>query len=140
MAEINELVSKLEARVQDVEFPITPEEYLDEIESNILGLGYEDPTTLPKKLESVVILMSQVNFYYTLAGKHAKNFRVRVEGEMEMHPQQVAENYLKLAMTMEDKLETELMRKSDTMEVIESTRWRVSDNRLVPRSTGGDYQ
>jgi hypothetical protein len=139
LANLTTLVMQLEGRVQDNEFPLSNYDYEAEIEASAVSLGYEDITELPKKLESLVILKSQLNFYYLLAGKHAKNYRVRIEGDMEIHSNQVAENYLKLATKLEDRLDKEMERLTDSIEMIESTRYRVSTIGNVPRSTGGDY-
>ena len=135
---LNNLMDRLEVKVQDEEFPITAFEYESEIKDAILSLGYESIDELPAKIESLVLLKCQINFYYMLAGKHARNYRVRVEGDMEVHAQQVAGNYLSLADTMETRLEKE-MEKLAEIEMIEATRYRVSTIGNVPKSTGVKY-
>lgn len=139
MADIAVLAARLEKRVSDATFPYSPEDYQDEILQVAVSLGYDDILELPPKLEAVVVMMAQVNMYYTLAGKHAQNHRVRIEGDMEIHPQQVAENYLKLAVEFEKKAEAERGMVTDSIEVLDATRWRVSDNRTVPKPNGGAY-
>lgn len=139
MADVMLLAEKLERRVSDAVYPYSPEDYEDEIKSAASTLGYEDILELPSKLEVIVVMMAQVNMYYTLAGKHAQNHRVRIEGDMEIHPQQVAENYLKLALAFDKKVAEEQGKVTDSIEVLDATRWRVSDNRTVPRPNGGAY-
>jgi hypothetical protein len=136
LADINVLSTRLSGRVQDNEYPIIPAEYTAEIEDSIALLGYE-PETLPKTLEPIVLKKAMVNLYYILAGKHAKNYRVRIEGDMEIHSQQVAENYLKLALELEKGLERDIEKHTESIEMIEASRWRVSDNRNTPPSEGG---
>lgn len=133
--QIVRLVTRLSARVQDEDYPYTEQQYLDEILSVITEYNYS-PDNLPPNLENLVLLKCQVNLYYDLSGKHAKNYRVRIEGDMEVHKHQPSRQYIQLAMELEKRLNDELDRKMDSIEVIEATRWRVSDNRNTPYPDG----
>lgn len=138
---LSNLVKRLSFLVSDDEFPISEEEYRDELISTAASLGYEDILEIPsKKVESLILLKAQMNFYYMLAGKHARNYRVRVEGDMEVHAHQTSLNYLKLASALENRLEDELERISDHIEIIEATRYRVTTNGHVPYSNGAEYK
>lgn len=140
LADLKTLATRLETIVQDEEFPITPEEYEAEIEASAWALGYEGVEDIPNKAIPLVLLKSQVNLYYMLSGKHARHHRVRIEGDMEIHSQQTAENYLKLAYRMEIRLDKEMARLAENIENIEATRYRVSTIGNVPRSNGGRYE
>lgn len=138
MGKLNDLATRLAGRVQDDTFPLTDDDYSYEIQAAAAMLGYEgdaiEDITFPH--ERIVLTMAEMNLYYLLAGKHAKNFRTRVEGDMEIHPQQVAGNYLELAQALEERLDSLMAQYTDSVKVIEATRWRVSDNQLVPHSDG----
>lgn len=139
MADVNSIVARLERMVKDNEYPFTPAECEEELLSCAASLGYESIEDIPLQAEGLVLLKAQINLYYALSGLHAKNYRVRIEGDMEIHSQQVAENYLKLAFALERRLEKEMERLGENIEVIEATRYRVSTIGNVPRSTGVKY-
>lgn len=138
MADLSELVARLKKKVSDEVFPFEDTYYESEIQSALDYFGYSIDN-LPKQLEPMVLLKAQTNMYYDLAGKHARYHRVRIEGDIEIHRQHTAENYLKMAMALEDRLDKEIDRFIGSVEMIEATRWRVSDNILVPKSDGSGY-
>lgn len=140
MADLVTLRERLKAIVNDQSFPFTDQEY----EQQIIDAVYRyDPTLtvdqLPPQAERLVLLIAQTNMYYILAGKHAQNFRVRVEGDIEIHANDPAEQYLKLAMDLENRIEKELAQTA-TIQVGTATRRRVEGNEIVPNPDGSAWQ
>jgi len=137
------LVNRLKARVDDEVFPPTDEELQDLIVDALSEVGYpygEVPIEkLPREYIPLVLKVAQKNGYYNLAGKHARFHRFRIEGDLEVHQQHTASNYLKLATALEKSLDEELAAKVDTITVSDASRWRVSDNRMVPKPDGSAY-
>jgi hypothetical protein len=131
MADINELVSKLDRRVQpnDEFYKFTSEDLLGEIEDTIslLDLTVE---TLTAKQEVLVLYKARSSCYYTLASKYAENMRFRVEND-EYHGQHPYEHYMALAKRYED-----LFNENLSIEVNTVTRTQTGTGLKAPYYAG----